>query len=94
MTPAQPADLTDGPVHDYLVLFPSGTRRAVRGIFAMIQHHGETVPAVQAGGSWIALDPRAVIVRGGLVISEPSQRPVAPWVRDWLAASRVAARRH
>lgn len=31
------------------------------------------------------LDPRAVIVRNGLVIEEPRQGPMEPWVRDWLA---------
>ena len=85
MRPAQPHELTDGAEHDYLVLYPSGTRQQLRGVFGLVGANGDTAPTIRAGEALIVLDPRAVIARDGLIIYEPRRGPAAPWVRDWLA---------
>ena len=40
MRPAWPGELMDGAAHDHLVLFPSGMRRAFRGVFGVVMNDG------------------------------------------------------
>jgi hypothetical protein len=71
--------------HDYLVLYPSGARQQLRGVFGLLTHDGAApLPMIRSGETVTVLDPRAVIARNGLVISEPRGRPVPAWAAAWL----------
>lgn len=87
MRPASADELTDGAVHDYVVLYPSGSRLRVRGIFAVLALDGECSPAIRMGERLTVLDPRVVVTRDGLVIHDPRRVAALPvWARAWLAA--------
>jgi hypothetical protein len=89
MRSARSDELTGrGVVHDYLIVYPSGQRIPVRGVF-MFMFDGAKVcsPAVREGTRLVAFDPRAVVTRGDLIVYEPRQVVGLPaWVQDWLEA--------
>jgi hypothetical protein len=86
MRPARADELTDGGVHDYVILYPSGQRLRHRGIFAALSADGAVSPAIRVGEALTVLDPRAVVTRDGLIIHDPRRSTLPGWARDWLAA--------
>jgi hypothetical protein len=85
--PARPEELTDrGDEHDYLVLYPSGQRFSLRGVFSTLAIDAEVHIGVRVGARLVILDPRAVVVRDGLIIRDPrSHPPTSPEMRAWLS---------
>ena len=74
----------------YRVEYPSGSRLALRGDFAVIYfgEHG-ALPVIQTAREHIVLDPRAIVREhpDGRVIYHPARAPretLAPGVREWL----------
>lgn len=86
MRPARPDELTGlGVEHDYLVLYPSGQRFTVRGVFIALALD-RAYFGIRVGSRLVLLDPRAVIVRDGLIVRDPrSHAPTCPEMRAWLA---------
>ena len=74
-----------GVEHDYLILYPSGQRFTLRGVVVAVSI-GEAHMGIRVGAKVTVLDPRAVVVRDGLIIIDPrSQPPSAEWAQAWLA---------
>jgi hypothetical protein len=86
MRHARTDELTDrGIEHDYVVLFPSGQRLTLRGIFVALVVKGESLFGIRVGEELFVLDPRALVTRRGLIIADPRRRPVPAWAQQWLA---------
>jgi hypothetical protein len=83
---ARPDELTDHAEHDYLVLYPSGQRFTLRGVLSGLGLDGGAAHiGIRAGARLVLLDPRAVIVRDGLIIRDPRSHPPSdPAMRTWL----------
>ena len=88
MRPARPDELDAGKVeHSYLILYPSGRRFTLHGLFCAVALDGHVDPAIRVHGVLNVLDPRAVIVRDGLIIWEPrGVTSISPEIAAWLEA--------
>ena len=72
-------ELTDRE-QDELVLYPSGLRFALRGVFVSFALDG-----LHFGKGLFLLDPRAVIVRNALIIRDPRSHPATfPEMHAWF----------
>ena len=99
MRHARQGDLTAATeVAEYHVYYPSGQQWKVTGLFGILfnAQHG-SAPTVRVGEQLYVLDPRAVLIRGDLIIYDPrrlADTPAsagmgfAPWVHRWLAEHR------
>jgi len=84
MRAARADELTDGAVHEYLVLYPSGSSFRIRGVFGVLMFDGDRWPTIRTEDQTrTVLDPRAVLARDGLVIHDP---------RRWVNSSSAFAR--
>ncbi len=71
------------------VLYPSGQRFTLDGTLLILQLPDGlgAAPHVIDGARAYLLDPRAVVLRDGVVVADPrsiAPNALAPWVRDWL----------
>jgi hypothetical protein len=89
MRQARDDERTDGAVHDYLVLYPSGHRFHLTGVFGLVTMGGESGPYIRtAPDTLCVLDPRCVVSRDGLVIYDPRH------VRSMTAEFRAGLDEH
>jgi hypothetical protein len=87
MRHAQESDLTEeGAVHEYRIFYPSGHQFALRGVFGSVTSAEGVMPMIRVGEAIHILDPRGVICRDDLIISDPrrSRRTLPPWALRWL----------